>query len=160
MQVLYFGNGEFKIKSNTGTIFTGEKLKINDFSIEGPGEYEVAGITAENIHGITIFHAEDIDIAYLNKRKEVLNDQETELISGMDILLIPVGGGEVFEPKEALEVINQVEPKLVIPMYYQDISGFLKLEGIESQQLDYLKVNKTNLPEDKRQIIILNVQSK
>jgi L-ascorbate metabolism protein UlaG (beta-lactamase superfamily) len=34
------------------------------------------------------------------------------------VLFIPVGGGETIGPSEAVSVISQIEPRIVIPMHY------------------------------------------
>lgn len=159
MQILFLGAGVFQIKTKEGTITTGEKSKINDFTLESDGEYEVASIEAEIINNITIFHAEEMSIVYLDKRKKPLTDKEVERIDGVDILLVPVGGGDVFEAKEALEAINQIEPKVVIPMHYQDISAFSKIGGITTETAEVLKISKNILPEEGRRIIILHAKS-
>lgn len=159
MQILFFGEGKFQIKTKVATINTGEQIKINDFIIPGPGEYEVAGVEVENRDGMTFFRAEDINIIYLDKRKKPFDEKEVESIDDdMDILMIPIGGGEVFDPKEALTAIGEIEPKIVIPMHFTDITEFSKVEGISFEKIDALKINKSSLTEEERKIIILNAQ--
>ena len=41
------------------------------------------------------------------------------MFEGTDILLVPVGGYYTLDAKQAIEVINQIEPKIVIPMHYK-----------------------------------------
>lgn len=159
MQILYFGEGNFKIQTRHAIITTGEKCKINDFTIPGSGEYEIAGVRAESIDSILVLEADKFIIAYLDKRKKPLDDKELERLENVDILLIPVGGGEVFDPKEALAAIKNIEPKIVISMHYKDISEFSRLEGISPETLDELKI-KGELPEEaSRRIIILNAKN-
>lgn len=158
MQILFFGEGKFQIKTKLATINTGEQIKINDFAIPGPGEYEVAGVEVENINGITFFKAEDLNIVYLDKRKKTLEEKEVEGIDDVDILMVPIGGGEVFDPKEALTAIGEIEPRIVIPMYFIDAREFSKVEGVSFETMDQLKINKSSLTEEERKIIILNAQ--
>ncbi|HMN28873.1 MAG TPA: MBL fold metallo-hydrolase, partial [Caldilineaceae bacterium] len=40
-------------------------------------------------------------------------------IGDVDVLLVPVGGGETLDPTRAVEVIGLFEPKVVIPMHYR-----------------------------------------
>ena len=160
MQITYYKNGEFKIRTKSGVIHTADTCKINDFVIPGDGEYEVSGIRAQCISKILFFNAENYSIAYLDKRKKPLSDQELEKIEGVDILFIPVGGGEVYDSKEALNIIKETEPKIVIPMHYKDISDFKKLEGVSPETLDELKLKGEISEDQSRRIIILNEKNK
>ena len=50
-----------------------------------------------------------------------LTDQQIEEIGMVDILIVPVGGyGYTLEPKQAVEVVRAIEPKIVIPVHYDD----------------------------------------
>ena len=46
-----------------------------------------------------------------------LADQLIEELGNIDILLIPVGGFYTIDAKEAVEVIHQIEPRIVIPIF-------------------------------------------
>ena len=37
----------------------------------------------------------------------------------VDVLFVPIGGGDGLTPTGATEVIGQIEPRLVIPMRYR-----------------------------------------
>lgn len=86
-----------------------------------------------------------------------------EKIKPVDILLIPVGGKFTIDGKEAKEVVEELQPRVVIPMHYKirglkvPISGpddFL--EGEEVVAEDELVLEK--LPEE-REIVKLNPQA-
>lgn len=156
MQIIYLGEGNFELKTKSATILTGKEIKINDFVLPGDGEYEVADIQVEMIDNITAFHNEELNIIYLDKRKKILSDKEIERVNGADILFVGVGGGEVFDPKGAVEAINQIEPKIIIPMYYQDISEFLKVIGGPHEESELFKITKSqvNVDEQKKVMIL------
>ena len=40
-------------------------------------------------------------------------------IKNCDVLMIPIGGYYTIDTKEALEYINQIQPRIVIPMHYR-----------------------------------------
>jgi L-ascorbate metabolism protein UlaG (beta-lactamase superfamily) len=152
------------------------------FVIISPGEYEISGI---KIDGVSSFHdknqgaergkntiyivdLEDIRICHLGDQGALLTDEELEEIGEVDILFVPVGGTYTINASEALEVINQIDPRIVIPMHY-NISGVAsKLDGIEkfaSQEKiadlegkDILEIKKNDLPSDEREIVILKPQ--
>jgi L-ascorbate metabolism protein UlaG (beta-lactamase superfamily) len=155
-------------------------VKGDVFLIKEPGEYEVRGIF---IKGIPSFHdnssgkergeniiykieAEGIKICHLGDlgQKE-LNDQQLEEIGEVDILMVPVGGNYTVGPKEASEIIAQIEPRLIIPMHYKlpklklDIEGvekFLKVMGDEKKEPQKkLKVSQKDLPKEESEIVVL-----
>jgi L-ascorbate metabolism protein UlaG (beta-lactamase superfamily) len=41
-----------------------------------------------------------------------------EALGKVDVLLVPVGGGNTLEAVGAAEVARQVEPRVVVPMHY------------------------------------------
>jgi hypothetical protein len=159
MQIEYFGVGEFKIKTQKALIKTSEKCFINDFALPGPGEYEIAGVRVESIDATVIFEVDKFILAHLDKRKKPFTEDELEKIGKVDILFIPVGGENVFTPKEALEAVKLIEPKIVIPMHYKDISEFKRMEGISPEILDDLKLKGELTEDEPRRIIILNAKA-
>lgn len=160
MHIVYFGKGDFQIKSKQAIITLGENCQINDFTIPGPGEYEVAGIRVESFDGILFFVIEGLITAYLDRRKKPLTEKETEKLEDVDILFIPIGGGEVYSPEEAWQVIKDIEPKIIFPMHYQNLKTFSRLEGVSPEILDEIKI-KGELPEEiSRRIIILNAKTR
>ena len=102
------------------------------FMISGPGEYEVAGIlvkgkgTTTHIDGkeyntaVYSLVLEDIKIGFLGPIEKPLLAAEYEVLSGTDILFIPIGGEGVLTPAEANKVANAIEPKIIIPMDYSN----------------------------------------
>ena len=102
------------------------------FMISGPGEYEVAGIlvkgkgTTTHIGGkeyntaVYSLVLEDIKIGFLGPIEKPLLAAEYEVLSGTDILFIPIGGEGVLTPAEANKVANAIEPKIIIPMDYSN----------------------------------------
>lgn len=150
------------------------------FVISGPGEYEINKIEIRgfpsfhdnrkgNLRGkntIYLFHLEDLGVCHLGDLGHTLKDEEVEKLSEVDILLVPVGGTYTIEAKKAVEVINQIEPKIVIPMHYQieglltklpldPLDKFLKEIGAENKPSDFLKISKNELPSEERKVVIL-----
>jgi L-ascorbate metabolism protein UlaG (beta-lactamase superfamily) len=151
------------------------------FVVNGPGEYEVKGIF---VYGIPSFHdkqdgrergnntinviklmEEDISIAHLGDLGHVLGNKELEHLEKIDILLIPVGGKYTISTKEAIEVINQIEPRIVIPMHYKipglkidGLSGvdvFCKEMGVNGDKTNKLKISKKDLPQEETRVVVL-----
>ncbi|PIS09068.1 lactamase [Candidatus Beckwithbacteria bacterium CG10_big_fil_rev_8_21_14_0_10_34_10] len=160
-----------------------KEISGNPFVIRAPGEYEIADVS---IHGLSSYHdevkgkkrgkntiytirAEDISLCHLGDLGEKLNDKQLEEINGIDVLFIPVGGTYTLGPKRAIEVINQVEPRIVIPMHFKapsldkkifdqlsTLDDFLKEAGaLEARKEERLTLTKTSLPEEREITVLL-----
>lgn len=155
-------------------------VKGESFVISNPGEYDVKGVF---IQGISSFHdavegkeqgvntiysieMEDMKLCHLGDlgQKE-LTAEQLEKIGNVDILFIPVGGVSTLDGTQAAEVIEQIEPKLAIPMHYalpklkyklEDVDTFLKTMGrkdIESQPK--LVIRAKDLPTGETSVVVL-----
>jgi L-ascorbate metabolism protein UlaG (beta-lactamase superfamily) len=149
--------------------------------IEGPGEYEVAGVL---IAGVRTYHddkggeergrntayviqLEDLRICHLGDLGHIPTPQQTEAMSEIDILLTPVGGHSTIDATAAAEVVSLLEPKVVIPMHYKtpafagnldSIDPFLKQMGItELAPQSRLQVTASSLP-GQTQVVVLDVR--
>jgi hypothetical protein len=159
MQINYLGKGEFEIKTKNAVVYAGEQTKIGQFILPGEGEYEVAEVQVQVIDSIQVFNIEGMNLAYIGKKKS-LKDKEAEEINGVDILLLPIGGGDYFDPKQALNAISQIEPKIVIPMQYESVDEFIKAGSLHPETLDSLKIVKSQIgEEDQKKVIILNAKN-
>jgi L-ascorbate metabolism protein UlaG (beta-lactamase superfamily) len=152
-----------------------EGLRGDSFVIEGPGEYEVKnvfvyGLTASKFKDgkITIYmvEMEGIKIAHLGKiSQDSLTDDQLEILEGVDILLLPVGGGEILDNRQAVKIISQIQPRVIIPMYYKipgltvksdSVDLFLKEYGVaKPETMEKFKINKKDLPQEETKVIIL-----
>ena len=148
--------------------------------VKGPGEYEIAGVL---MLGITTFHdavkgqargkntvylmeVDGVAICHLGDIGHVLSDGQVEEMGNVDILMVPVGGGNTINASMAAEIIRKLEPKIVLPMHYKTpkttrdldpVDNFLKEMGqslIEPRPK--LSVTRANLPIT-TQVVILTV---
>lgn len=155
-------------------------LRGNPFVIDCAGEYDFKGILVEGIDSFhdgaqgkdrgnnTIYRieVEDISIVHLGDLGDVLDNAQLEKLAGTDILLIPVGGKYTLDAKKAVEVISQIEPRIVIPMHYKidglkyDIDAvdkFVKEIGVAPSYEEKLKISKKDLPQEDMELVILKV---
>ncbi|HUS62776.1 MAG TPA: MBL fold metallo-hydrolase, partial [Acidimicrobiales bacterium] len=101
--------------------------------LEGSGEYEVREILVTGIaswhddekgakrgrNTIYTIRLDDLTVCHLGDLGHSLPSEDLERIGDVDIVLVPIGGGEVnLTAATAAEVIHQLEPKVVIPMSY------------------------------------------
>ncbi len=108
---------------------------------------------------------DDINIVHLGDLGHILDDKQLAKLTGTDILFIPVGGKYTLDYKEAVNVVSQLEPRIVIPMHYkmkegglEDVDGvdkFIKELGIEPIYEDKLKIVKKDLPSEDMELLIL-----
>lgn len=131
----------------------GQKLKVKEpkIIIDQPGEYEVADCSIQGVgvrshmdeegkRSATMYRltAEDLRIGIVGHVWADLHEDELEALSTIDVLIIPVGGsGYTLDSVDALKVIKEVEPKLVIPTHYDDKA--IKYEVPQASLEDALK---------------------
>lgn len=151
--------------------------------IDGPGEYEVSGVSVQGVaarahmdeegtHNATMYkiEAEDIRVAVVGHVFPDLSADELEEIGTVDVLVVPVGGGGyTLDPTGALEVVKAIEPKIVIPTHYsekglsykvpqQSLEEALKVLAIENVETTAkLKLKEQDLPEV-MQLVVLERQ--
>lgn len=148
--------------------FSGEPFLIND-----PGEYDVKGVTVTGIplkqedKYITVFliETEDLRILNLTHIKEFnMKEDEIEALGEIDILILPVGGNTVMSASAASKVVNEIEPKIVIPSHYKmdglildldDLAKFIKEMGGKKEEMEKLTVKKKDLQEEGTKVIVL-----
>lgn len=102
--------------------------------IDGPGEYEVSGLSIVGIaaqahiddpgtRNATMYKLMTDDATYLitGHINPGLNDDQLEAIGMVGVMFVPVGGnGFTLDAGGALQLIKKIEPKLVIPTHYAD----------------------------------------
>src|SRR5690606_28579289 len=65
-----------------------------------------------------VIHIDDLVFCHLGDLGHELTSHQLDEIGDVDVLFIPVGGGETISPATASSVISQIEPRLVVPMHY------------------------------------------
>lgn len=132
------------------------------FQITGPGEYEFKGIYIKGIwvspkNTIYTINWEGMKLAHMGKFSEKeLKSEIQEQIGSPDILFIPVGENGTINSEKAVKIINQIEPRIVIPMNYKKPDEFLKEIGEKVNQEEKLTIKKKDLPsaEDTRVVVL------
>lgn len=120
------------------------------FVVSGPGDYEVkeifikgvlsnSTISGKNyINAIYSLSIDNINIVFLGalSNNDLLKEAR-EAIDSPDILFVPVGGGDVLDAKVASKLASSLEPKMIIPMDYDNASlkAFLKEAGEEKAEV-------------------------
>jgi L-ascorbate metabolism protein UlaG (beta-lactamase superfamily) len=165
---------------NSAQRVSGTARRAEPFVVAYPGEYEVGGIS---IFGTQTFHdasqgsergkntvfsivVDDLRVCHLGDLGHELSASQLEEIGVIDVLLCPVGGFYTIDPKQALAVIQQIEPSYIIPMHYQTpkhsqvfaevqpLEVFLKEYGVQPVPQPKLVVEKGKLPEETELVVL------
>lgn len=145
--------------------------------INGPGEFEIAGASVVGVLTPTdgdgtaarnvayVIELEDLRIAHLGAIGRVPTSDQLAEIGALDILFLPVGGGDALDAPPAAETVSLLEPKLVIPVHYHTdvekmqlggLDRFLKEMGAKSPEPHAkLAVTRSSLP-DETQVLVLD----
>lgn len=158
--------------------FMGTKPRI---VVNGPGEYEVAGLSIIGIaarahidepdgRSSTMYKlmADDVNYLITGHIYPGLSDDQLEAIGMVDVMVVPVGGnGYTLDPVGAMQLIKKIEPKLVIPTHYADpavhyvveqqtLEQALKNMGMEPKEtVTKLRYKPNEAPNATTQMIVL-----
>lgn len=144
------------------------------FVVDGPGEYEVAGIPVVGVGSKTeidgapyintsyAFTLDDMSVVVLGaveSEKEI--DTIREKAGGVDILFVPVAG--TLTPAVAAKVAVSLEPKIVIPLMHEgkgdkNLAQFLK-ESESNEEMDKLTIKKKDVASRDGDVIVLLPQA-
>jgi len=72
-----------------------------------------------------VFEMDGMCICHTGDLGEPFNEDQLDLIGHIDILLVPIGGSYTMNPENAREVVEQLKPKIAIPMHYFNDSTVL-----------------------------------
>ncbi len=145
------------------------------FVVTGPGEYEVRGIFIKGFEVLTSYQdtevmntiytveLEGMHIVFLGALGERKISPEIKgSLPDIDILFVPIGGGDVLSASEAHELSVELETRIVIPMHYGDgvedkdaLKTFLKSEAGNGKPVDKLTLKKRDLDGKDREIVVL-----
>ena len=81
---------------------------------------------------IRIFDDGEARIAHFGDLGCLLTPEQEELLGGLDLVLIPVGGFYTIDGETAAEIVKRIKPKKVIPMHYRDSKrGYLDVNNYD-----------------------------
>ncbi|MCB9812055.1 MBL fold metallo-hydrolase [Candidatus Nomurabacteria bacterium] len=114
------------------------------FVVDGPGEYEIGQVVAHGFGIKTTYDKEETYNTLYQVKLEEMNmvflgalsnpEIDPKILSELgdiDILFVPIGGGDVLEVPQASKLAVKLEARLIIPMSYDAVAlkAFLKEEG-------------------------------
>lgn len=152
-----------------------KKVKGTPFLIDCAGEYDTSGVLIEGIDSYPeeavvnnlpadnlIYRVEidDISVVHLGSLSRSLTDDQLGKLLGVDVLLVPIGGNKTIDASVAAAIVASIEPRLVIPIGYEDASQvekFVKQLGVVPTQEEKLRLTKKDLPQEEMELVILQV---
>ncbi|MCS7276942.1 MAG: MBL fold metallo-hydrolase [Dehalococcoidia bacterium] len=113
--------------------------------LDAPGEYDIGGtfVTAVPTYHdgrkgavrgpnlVFVLEMDGLTICHLGDLGHLPTPEQVELLSGVDVLFVPVGGHTTLDGAQAAEVVSLLEPKVVIPMHYRTPACRLSLDPLD-----------------------------
>lgn len=102
---------------------TGRPLEMKVETIHSFHDPE--GGTLRGTNTIHIFHAEGMRVAHFGDQGCDPTPEQKEQLKNLDAIMIPVGGFYTIDAKQAKALVDELKPRVVIPMHYRsDSYGF------------------------------------
>jgi L-ascorbate metabolism protein UlaG (beta-lactamase superfamily) len=105
-----------------------------------------------------VFDLDTLCVAHLGDLSHPLTPEQLHQIGHVDVALIPISGTYTMGPDTAREVLQQLNPRLAIPMHYRDNLALVEVfvQGLVTRRLDSdtLLVSKSSLPSS-TEIVVL-----
>ncbi len=163
-----------------------EAVGGNPYQVKGPGEYEIQDVTVLGLDSrqgtpggaaggraphntIYLVELDEVRVCHLGDLGHPLDDSLEERIGDVDVLLVPVGGGNALGAAQGAEVVRRLEPRYVVPMHYalpqlkvdlDPLEPFLKEMGLESADpQNRLNVQASSSAEGDMKVVVLEART-
>lgn len=155
-----------------------DDLPGNPEVVKGAGTHTAAEITFRGIptfhdpsggsergpNTVFVFEVDNLVFCHLGDLGHVLTSEQVGQIGRVDILMLPVGGYFTIGPREATQVVEQLSPRIIIPMHYKTevlnfpiapVDDFLKgKENVNRPGSSELTVTKEEMPPETRIVVL------
>jgi L-ascorbate metabolism protein UlaG (beta-lactamase superfamily) len=149
--------------------------------IDGPGEYEASSFRIKGIrtpayaeggeiawNTVYTIELEGMIISHLGNPGRLLTNREIEDLGSPHVLLLAIGSTNGLSSEDAVEMVNAISPKIIIPILYahagnkaglRDLAPFLKDLGVTPEvPVNRVSITRANLPEETT-VTVLNPAS-
>ncbi len=145
--------------------------KISDVSIFNvPVYHDKTQGNQRGKNSVFIYDVDGLRFVHLGDLGHLLLDDQIKKIGKVDVLMIPVGGVYTVDGQEASKVVEQLNPKVVLPMHYKTpvltfelntIDAFLSASGgkdnVKRVEGNVFGLDKEHLPA-KQEIVVLDFE--
>lgn len=152
--------------------------------IEELGIHQVEGVTFKGVstfhdtnngrqrgkNTVFVFQVDGLNLCHLGDLGHVLDAAQVAEIGPVDILMVPVGGYYTIDAAAAKEVVDALQPRIVLPMHYKTpvmpdanfpiapVTEFTRyFDRVVEKEV--LEVDKDSLP-PKLEVVVLNYPQK
>ncbi|MFH1415924.1 MAG: MBL fold metallo-hydrolase [Elusimicrobiota bacterium] len=138
--------------------------------IKGAGKYSEYGISMTGVStwhdneggrsrgSNTVFNIriDNINFVHMGDIGHVLEKHQAEMLRPCDILAVPVGGVFTVDWEGAARIVEQLDPRIVIPIHYHTPSSRLRIDThekftgrfLETRSMELWDGNRSDIPEN------------
>jgi hypothetical protein len=133
--------------------------EVSSGVVSWPGEYDIGGVSIRGIgheEGQRVSYVVDdgkVRVAFLSTPLHDWTDNNLQLLGDVDILCIPAD-----DTKIAQKIIDEVDPRVLVPLPTKDEETFvelLKIVGAQDKEIEKEYKLKGGLPVEGREVVIL-----
>lgn len=143
------------------------------YFVQGPGEYEIEGIFIKGFGTDTVYKGEKkintvysmifegINLCFLGSLATTasLSREVKEGLGEIDVLFVPIKGGETLSPDEAYKLTLSLDAKVVVPMDYDEkkdaLEHFAKEAGAKIEEIDKFTFKKKDLEGKEGELVVI-----
>jgi L-ascorbate metabolism protein UlaG (beta-lactamase superfamily) len=120
----------------------------------------------DGVNGIICLDFDGLKLVHLGDLGHVLEQKQIDAIGKVDVLMIPVDESYTIDAETAKKIVEQLNPKIAIPMHYKtdnmkrelpfsDEKNFIKkLKNVKRHDKSFISIKKKDIKEE-LQIIVL-----
>lgn len=116
-------------------------------------------------NAVFVFQTDGVRIAHLGDLGHVLSPEQAAAIGPVDVLLVPVGGFYTIDPLEATQVVEQLHPRVVIPIHFKtehlrpdwpggSVDGFLSGKKVQRPGTSTYAFTSETLPKESTVVLL------
>lgn len=115
-----------------------------------------------------VVEAEGLRIGHAGDLGHLPTDEQLKAIGKLDILLLPVGGKYTVDAKEALQVMQMIQPTVCIPMHYRTqynpemqvttLEDFLQIANCDATTMPLMRATAGDMSE-RTPVVVLEIQN-
>ena len=112
----------------------------NIFEISSPGEYEIGGMMIRRGIDLPFYTIDEgnLRVVYVGVIDNSLDVSKTKDLGDVDVLILPIGNGDLFIDYEKIEkILNYIDPTVLLPCAYK-MDGLKVGKNIKSRD-DFIK---------------------
>ena len=110
------------------------------FEISSPGEYEIGGMMIRRDINLPFYTIDEgiLRVVYMGLIDNSLDISKTKDLGDVDVLILPIGNGNLFIDYDKIEkILNYIDPTVLLPCVYK--SDGLKIEKELRSKDEFIK---------------------